>query len=109
MKKCTIVLLIVTCLLFNIIIETPTFAINVFTEGIYQTTDFNFSPLNLYNVQNISSTDSVYVIIFDKNQLQMQSVRLTPNSASYNLIPLKADYRLIIVGNGRVYLDRSPF
>lgn len=106
MKKFSIALLILTCLLFNIIMETPTFAINVFTEGIYETTDFNFSPSNLYSVQNISSTDSIYVLIFDGNQLQMQSIRLTPNSATYNLVPLKVDYRVVIVGNGRLYLDR---
>lgn len=109
MKNFTIAILILVCLLFNIIIERPAFAINVFTEGIYQTTDFNFSPSNLYNVRNFSSTDSVYVIIFDENQLQMQSMRLTPNSASYNLVPLKADYRVMVVGNGRVYLDKSSF
>lgn len=106
MKKFSIALLILACLLFNIVMETPTFAINVFREGIYKTTDFNFSPSNLYIVQNISSADSVYVLIFDENQLQIQSIRLAPRSATYNLVPLKVDYRVVVVGKGRLYLDR---
>lgn len=107
MKKFNIVFLILVCLLFNISIEIPTFAANVFTEGIYKTTDFNFSPSNLYNVENISPTDSVYVIIFDENQLQMQSIRLAPKSASYNLVPLKIGYRVVVVGKGQVFIDKS--
>jgi hypothetical protein len=107
MKKFSISIFISIFLLFNIFIDIPAFAINVFTEGIYKTTDFNFSPLNLYNVQNISSTDSVYVFILDENQLQMQSIRLIPKSATYNLVPLRPGYRVVVVGKGQVYIDKT--
>lgn len=108
MKKFTIIFLISVCLLLNLIMTIPAFAANVFKEGIYKAADFNFSSENTYAVQNISSSDSVYIIIFDINQLQMQSVRLTPKSAKYNLIPLKPSYRVVVVGKGEVFIDTTP-
>jgi hypothetical protein len=86
---------------------TPTFAANTFSEGIYKVSDFNVSPKNLYSVQNISSIDTVYVIIFDITQLQIQSIRLIPNSYKYNLVPLKPGYRVVVIGKGEVYLDTT--
>lgn len=105
MKKITIKLLILVCLLFNMIMIIPVNAANIFTEGIYKGADFNVSEQNLYSVKNISETDSVYVIIFDGNQLQMQSIRLIPKSAKYNLVTLKPEYRVVVVGKGEVYID----
>jgi hypothetical protein len=107
MKKLTIVFLILICLFFNIIMIIPAFAANTFKEGIYKASDFNVSEKNLYNIQNISSTDSIYVLIFDNNQLQMQSIRLMPKSAKYNLVPLTPSYRVVVVGKGEVFIDKS--
>jgi len=108
MKKLTMLFSILVCLYFNMIMIIPAFAANVFKEGIYKSEDFNFSSESTYNVQNISSTDSVYILIFDINQLQMQSIRLIPKSASYNLIPLKPSYRVVVVGKGDVFIDKTP-
>ena len=105
MKKFTIIFLTLVCLSFNMII--PAFAANVFKEGIYKAADFNFSSENTYSVQNISSTDSIYILIFDINQLQMQSIRLAPNSANYNLVPLKPSYRVVVVGKGELFIDKT--
>ncbi|WP_297426090.1 hypothetical protein [Clostridium sp.] len=105
MRRFTILFLISVYLLFNTIMIIPTFAANTFNEGIFKASDFNLSSKNLYSVQNISSTDSIYVIIFDGNQLQMQSIRLIPKSAKYNLVPLASDYRVVVVGKGQVYID----
>ena len=107
MKKFPIVFLILICLLFNMIMIIPTFAANIFKEGIYDAANFNFSSGNLYSVQNISSNDSVYVVIFDEKQLQMQSIRLVPKSANYNLAPLKPSYRVVVVGKGEVFIDKT--
>lgn len=107
MKKFTIVVLISVCLLFNMIMIIPVFAANVFREGIYKAADFNFSSENTYSVQNISLSDSVYILIFDINQLQLQSIRLAPKSANYNLIPLEPSYRVVVVGNGEVFIDKA--
>ncbi|GKX66373.1 hypothetical protein [Inconstantimicrobium mannanitabidum] len=103
MKKFLLTFLILIFFLFNL--TTCTFAANVFKEGIYKAADFNFSSENTYSVQNVSPKDSVYVLLFDENQLQMQAIRLGPKSGKYNLLPLKSDYRIAIVGNGDVFID----
>lgn len=103
MKKFILLFLISIFLLFNLTICT--FAANIFKEGIYKAADFNFSSQNTYSVQNVSPKDSVYILLFDENQLQLQSIRLSPQSGKYNLLPLKPDYRIAIVGNGEVFID----
>lgn len=112
MKKFTVSLLFFLCLSFNMIgvtrsVAAPTTA-NTFSEGVYKLSDFNISTDNLYSVQNVSSTDSVYLLLFDEDRLSIQSIRLEPSSAKYNLLPLKPNYRLVIVGNGNVYIDLKP-
>ena len=104
MKKFGTLLLILICLSFNMFNVTSAFAANVFKEGVYKGADFNFSPTNTYSVQNVSSNASVYILIFDADQLGIQSIRLEPNSARYNLLPLKPDYRIVIVGNAEVFI-----
>lgn len=100
MKKFAMLLLLFICLSSNIGVS----AVNVFKEGVYKAADLNFSPNSTYNVQNISPTSSVYMILFNENQLTLQSIRLDPNSAKYNLLPLKPAYRIAIVGNGEVFI-----
>ncbi len=107
MKKLTVILLILVTLVFSTFIATPAFAQNVFTEGVYKATDFNVSPNETYLVQNISPTDSVFLTLYDENQLIIQSIRLEPKSAKYNLIPLNPDYRIVIVGNGQIFIDKG--
>lgn len=103
MKRHILVFLISIFLLFNVSISA--FAANIFKEGVYKASNFNFSQENLYSVQNVSQKDSVYILLFDENQLQIQSIRLDPNSDKYNLLPLKPDYRIAIIGNGDVFID----
>lgn len=103
MKKFILLFLISIFLLFNLTLST--FAANIFKEGVYKAADFNFSPENTYSVQNVSPANSVYILLFDENQLQMQAIRLEPQSGKYNLLPLKPDYRIAIVGNGDVFID----
>lgn len=103
MKKSILLFLISMFLLFNLTLST--FAANIFKEGVYKAADFNFSSENTYSVQNVSKKDSVYILLFDANQLQLQSIRLDPQSGKYNLLPLKPDYRIAIIGNGDVFID----
>jgi len=105
MKKFTILLSILLCLSFNIIRVTPLAAATSFKEGVYNAVDFNFTPNNEYKIQNISPDSNVYVLLFDENQLAIQTFRLDPNSGSYNLLPLKPSYRIVIVGNGEVSIS----
>ena len=104
MKKFGILLLIFLCLSFNIVRAAPADKANNFKEGVYKAADFNFSPSNRYTVQNVSPSSSVYLLLFDENQLGIQSIRLDPKSENYNLLPLKPEYRIVIVGNGEVFI-----
>lgn len=105
MKKFTILLFFLICLSFNIVTITPASTTNVFKEGVYKVSDFNFSQDNLYTVQNISSEKGVYLLIFDENQVGLQYIRLKPKSIKYNLVPLKPDYRLVILGDGEAFIS----
>jgi len=102
MKKCAIILLILIGLFLNVFKVTPAFAITSFKEGIYQLSDFNISPGNNYTIQNISPNDSIYMIIFDENQRQLQAINLSAKSIKYTLISLQPNYRIVIIGNGEV-------
>ena len=102
MKKFTIILLILICLFLNIFKVIPAFASTSFKEGIYQLSNFNISQGNNYTIQNISPNDSIYMILFDENQRQLQAINLSPKSINYTLIPLQPNYRIVIIGNGEV-------
>ena len=104
MKKFSVLLLMLLCLSFNIVKAAPAEKSNAFKEGVYKAADFNFSPTNRYTVQNVSPNNNVYVLLFDENQLGIQSIRLEPKSENYNLLPLKPEYRIVIVGNGEVFI-----
>lgn len=106
MRKIFKILLTLILASFNIITAIPAFAANVFKEGIYKPSDFNFSPNNVYTIQNISPDNGVYVAIFDnKNTITTQSVKLVPNSLKYKLLPLSPTDRIMIIGNGEVYIS----
>mgnify|MGYP001214745497 CR=1 FL=1 len=104
MRKFTISLLILLCLSFNIITLMPLAAGNVFKEGFYKASEFNISPTSNYTIQNISSTDSAYVLVFDNNKSLYQSVRLEPNSPKYGLLSIEPDFRIVIVGKGEIFI-----
>lgn len=104
MKKLT-TLLILICLLFNIITTTSAFAATSFKEGIYQLSDFNLSQGDNYTIENTSAKDSIFMIIFDENQHELQSIHLSPTSIKYKLVTLQPNYRIVIVGNGEVTID----
>ena len=105
MKKFTVLFLIFLCLSFNMISVTPVAAATNFKEGIYKLDDFSFSPNNLYSVENATNTDTSLVLLFDENQLIIQTVVLKPNSPKIALLPLAPNYRLIIIGNGQVIVS----
>jgi hypothetical protein len=105
MKKFFVSFLILLITSFNSINSINAYAANTFKEGIYKAADFNFSPSNIYSVQNISERNDVYLQLFDENQIIIQAIRLTPKSEKFNLISLKPSYRIVIVGNGEVYIS----
>ena len=77
----------------------------MFKEGIYTVSDFVFPEGDTYYVQNISPSDIAYVIVLDENLIAIQVLRLDPKSQKYNLVPLKPENKVIIAGNGQVYIN----
>ncbi|MVX64977.1 hypothetical protein GKZ28_14890 [Clostridium chromiireducens] len=103
MKKFIILFLIFLCLFSNIIGIKPAFSITTtFKEGIYNLSDFEISPGNIYNVSNISKTNSVRVFIFDKIYIPIQDIKLEPNSPNIDTVPMKSEYIFVVTGGGEV-------
>lgn len=106
MKKiCTVIIsfLFISLIFFKITLVSAV-TTNTFKEGVYKVSDLNFSPNNIYTVQNVSNK-SVYIAIYDEEQHRIQCIQLESNSAKYQLAPLKTTYRLMIVGDGTVYIS----
>ena len=110
MKKFTILFLIFLCLTFNIIGFKSAFAVSpTFKQGIYKLSDFNISPGNIYNVSNISKTNSVQVFIFDKDYIPIQNIKLDPYSLNVDTVPMTPEYILVVIGGGEVTITpKSP-
>ncbi|MDV4150436.1 hypothetical protein R0131_06270 [Clostridium sp. AL.422] len=104
MKKYISMFLISFSLSFCIFTQSA-YAVNIFDEGVYQVSDFNLSQENKYIIQNISDTESIYLQVFDENQIILQAIRLPPKSDKFNLTSLKPDYRIVIVGKGNIYIS----
>lgn len=106
MKRFTVLFLIFLSVTVNIIGLKTTFAItNTFTQGIYKSSDFIPSKSNVYSFSNISSTDGVYLIILDENQVINHAIRLQPNSQKHVTVPILPNYRVIILGKGEIYFE----
>jgi hypothetical protein len=105
MKKFISVILVSLFLNFNIVKAHPNPASNVYTEGVYKVSDFNFPSGHEYIIQNISNKEQVYIQVFDENLITMQTIRLDPSSKKYNLIPLSPNHRVVIIGNGNLFVS----
>lgn len=77
---------------------------NIFTEGFYKSSDLNLPPKDSYNIQNVSNTDNIYVLVFDKTHALYESIRMAPNSPKY-VLTLPPDFRMAIVGKGDAYIS----
>lgn len=77
---------------------------NIFKEGLYKPSDFDLQSKPTYNIQNVSSTDTVYVLVFDKTHSLYQSIRMEPNSPKY-VLSFDPDFRIAIVGKGEVFFS----
>ena len=105
MKKFIFIFLFFLCLSFNTnmvpCIATP----QVFKQGFYEIDSLNLSPNTSYTIQNNSFNERIYILIFDPSANFLQGIRLRPQSQKYNLIPLQAGYKIVIVGNGEVTIS----
>lgn len=106
MKRFAVIFLIFLCLTFNVIKLIPAFAVgNVFTQGIYKLSDFSISKTGIYTIQNVSETEGMYLYILDENQVVLESIRLVPSIQKLDIVPIKPNYIILIIGNGEVYIN----
>ena len=81
---------------------------NVFKEGIYNLTDLGaFLENSFYEAQNISQDKIAHIIIFDEDYTLIQSIKLNPNCPKYTLTSLKSTYKVVIIGDGDVYISKK--
>jgi len=107
MKKFTVLLLSFLLLSFSMVTVSSAANNITFKEGVYNVSDFEFSPNNMYTSQNISPDHNAYLEIFDENHVLLQSILLNPNSQKYPLLTLKPTYRITIVGDGNISIEAS--
>lgn len=105
MKKFSISLLLILLLLLNLTMISPLAQVSGIKEGLYKASDLKLEPDKTYTIQNASSDDSVYLIVFNEDNVVQQYLKLEPKSQSYSLFPTKPDYRIVIVGNGDVNIS----
>ncbi|EKQ54452.1 MULTISPECIES: hypothetical protein [unclassified Clostridium] len=103
MKKSIILFLIFLCVSFSIFKLKSAFATdNIYTQGIYKVSNFGKSKNHIYTIENIQSQDNVYVTILDENLNVIEGVRLLPKSPKIDTIPVKDNFKVVIVGKGEV-------
>lgn len=105
MKKTICVFLVILCLIINIKGLEVAATSNIFKQGIFKTADLNPSNSEIYSITNISSKDSMFISILDDNLAVMEAIRILPNSPRVDTVPVRAGYKIIILGKGSVYIN----
>ncbi|HEX9026564.1 MAG TPA: hypothetical protein VF839_08925 [Clostridium sp.] len=105
MKKFSIILILFLFLLPNITTTTSYAQQKTLREGDYRASDLNLLPNNDYSVENISTSDSAVVIIFDSNSIIQELIDLVPQSGKYNLPIINKDYEIMVIGKGQVMIS----
>ncbi|OOM16040.1 hypothetical protein CLOSAC_03110 [Clostridium saccharobutylicum] len=105
MKKSTAIFLTVLFLTVGMIKVSPLAQANNLKEGFYKMNDLNLEPNKEYDIQNLSPSSAVYILVFDKNNVVQQSLRLQVKSGKYKLSPLPENYTIAIVGDGDVSIS----
>lgn len=107
MKKIFVLTLVFICILFNSF-SIKTLAIpqgNLIKEGIYDIENLDLDLNKIYDIQNTSKTEMAFVILFDDHSNMIQFIKLMPDSSKQKLLPMKAHYRLIILGTTEVFIS----
>ncbi len=100
MKKFIAILSIFLLISFSVNISTAVAQPKSFSEGFYTLKDLNLMENTPYTVQNTSHESYSLLVVLDSNQRVQQVMRLDPNSPKYTAMPLRYDYRIIIIGTG---------
>ncbi|MCR1949510.1 MULTISPECIES: hypothetical protein [unclassified Clostridium] len=105
MKKFIAIIFISLFLNFNIVKANPQISSNILKEGVYNVNDITNTIGNVKNVQNISKDGSIYLILLDKNETVLQTIKMKPESQKYTLNDFEKNYKLILIGDGSAFLS----
>lgn len=106
MKKIFVLTLVFICIFFNSFsIKTPAVQGNLIKEGIYDVSNLGLSLDKIYEIQNTSNDKMAFVILFDDHDEMIQFIKLIPGSSKQRLLPMKAHYRLVIIGTTEVFIS----
>lgn len=84
----------------------PSFAApQTLNEGLYKSNELNLSPNTIHTINNTSTNEYAFMMIFDSNQIAQQLMQLPPQSGEYILTPLEYGYQILIVTNGEVIIN----
>ncbi|MDD7794276.1 hypothetical protein [Clostridium sp. 'White wine YQ'] len=100
MKRFIAFFIILSCISFNIMI--PASATTLFKEGVYKLSDLNVPEGEFYSAVNLSKENEVLVQIYDEKQVLLQLLKMPPGAKKFNLVSLKPNYRIVILGNGQI-------
>ena len=103
MKKFIVFFLLILCISFNFMVTAN--ARTLFKEGVYQLSELEPLKNKSYTATNLSKTDEMFMQIYDDNQVLVQYLRMPPNKQPYNLVELKPNYRIIVLGTGEVSIS----
>lgn len=107
MKKIFVLTLVFICILFNSF-SIKTLAVpqgNLIKEGIYDVSNLGLALDKIYEIQNTSKDKMSFVILFDDHDEIIQFIKLIPGSSKQRLLPMKAHYRLVIIGTTEVFIS----
>ena len=105
MKKFIFIFLFFLCLSFNMFSIPSMAQPRNIKEGLYKAEDLNLSPDATHTIQNDSTKEYAFIMIFDSNQIAQQLMQLNPNSGAYILTPLQPGYQLLVVTNDELIIN----
>ncbi len=105
MKKVIPVFIITLFLNFISIGADPKITSNILKQDVYNVNDIIKILGNIHTAQNISENESIYFILLDENESVVQTIKMAPNSPKYQLQKLEPNYKIILVGDGSVFVS----
>lgn len=83
-------------------LETPTPNTSSFGQGLYSLQDLNLQPNVRYNIMNQSTTENMFIAIFNNDPQISQSARIQAGETITLAKPLQFGYKITIIGKGKL-------
>ena len=102
MRKFALILSIFLLISFKLnTVSSLAQANQTFSEGIYSISDLKLLENVPYKVQNVSGGDA-FITILNSDLVLEQSIRFSGHSLKYILNPMKYNYKIVIIGTGKL-------